>query len=83
MQQSVIPYPHRGRLITIPADYVHLVHMKYLEELATEFDLKPWTFRRELKRHSLELPQRRPFSIEHVLDIYLELGWPPKMRKTP
>jgi hypothetical protein len=81
MQQFNVPYSHRGRTIMIPSDYIHLVRMKYLEELANEFDLQPWTFRRELKRNGLTLPCRRAFTIECVLDVYLSFGWPPKMRK--
>jgi len=82
MNHAPISYHHKGRNILIPSEFIHLVRIKYREELAHEYDLKPWTFRRELKRYNIDIPSRRPIPIHDVLEVYLTFGWPPKMRVT-
>ncbi len=77
-----ITYSLDGENIVIPFDYVHLVKMKTRKDFYMEFDINPWTFRRRMVNHRVELTQKGILPICEVLRIYRALGWPPKMRNT-
>lgn len=77
-----IIYHVHGRNIEIPAEYAHLVCMKSRKEIAGEYDIPEWMLKRRIKEHNLQLPRKRVLPIEDVVEIYLLLCWPFKMRQS-
>ena len=57
-----------------------MVAMKTRKEIASEYDIPVWTLNRRLKEHKVILPRQKILPIEDVVEIYLVLHWPFKMR---
>jgi len=80
MKNSITYYVH-GRNVEIPADYAHLIQMKRRYDIANEYDISVRILRRRIKEHDLQIPRKHFLCIEDVLEIYLALKWPVKMRQ--
>jgi hypothetical protein len=76
-----IIYHVHGRNVEIPSEYAHLVCMKSRKEIAAEYDIPEWMLKRRVKESNLQLSRKRVLPIEDVVEIYLMLSWPFKMRQ--
>jgi hypothetical protein len=82
MSKSIIYHAH-GRNVEIPEEFAHLISMKSRKEIASEYDIPVWTLGRRIKEHKLVLSRQSILPIEDVVEIYLVLHWPFKMRQVP
>lgn len=76
-----IAYHVHGRNIEIPVEYIHLVCIKRREDIAREYEISVRTLNRRIKEYNLQIPRKRFLPIEDVLEIYLAMKWPVKMRQ--
>lgn len=80
--RNTITYHVNGRNVEIPIEFAHLVGMKTRKEIAAEYDIPVWMLNRRLKQYKVTLSRQRVLSIEEVVEIYLALSWPFKMRQS-
>ncbi|GAB4494838.1 MAG: hypothetical protein OHK0019_22280 [Saprospiraceae bacterium] len=80
MRNSITYFVH-GRNVEIPAEFAHLVRMKRRDDIAQEYDISVRVLNRRIKEYKLQIPRKRFLCIEDVLEIYLTLKWPVKMRQ--
>jgi valyl-tRNA synthetase len=76
-----IIYHVHGRNVEIPFEYAHLICMKSRKEIAAEYDIPEWMLKRRVKESNLQLSRKCVLPIEDVVEIYLMLNWPFKMRQ--
>jgi hypothetical protein len=80
MSKSIIYHAH-GRNVEIPEEFAHLVCMKTRENIAEEYGISVRVLKGRIKEHNLKIPRKRFLSIEDVIEIYLALKWPFKLRQ--
>ena len=79
--RNTVTYHVHGRNVEIPVEFAHLVGMKTRKEIAAEYDIPVWMLNRRLKESNIALCRHRVLSIEEVVEVYLTLNWPFKMRQ--